>query len=92
MSGESFGVDFVAGEQEQERHAELVQEFHGVVYFDYAQSVRAECGSGGEQQYGLWNEPSRNQLRHNRADGRHRHDDGQGNKLLRHTVEPSEPL
>ena len=43
MSGESFGVDFVAGEQEQERHAELVQEFHGVVYFDYAQSVRAEC-------------------------------------------------
>lgn len=36
MSGESFGVDFVAGEQEQERHAELVQEFHGVVHFDYA--------------------------------------------------------
>ena len=36
MSGESFGVDFVAGEQEQERHAELVQEFHGVVYFDHA--------------------------------------------------------
>lgn len=33
--------------------------FHGVVHFDHAQSVRAECGSGGlEQQYGLWNEPS----------------------------------
>ena len=36
MPGESFGVDFVAGEQEQERHDELVQEFHGVVYFDHA--------------------------------------------------------
>ena len=76
MSGESFRVDFIAGEQEQERHAELVQEFHGVVYFDYAQSVRAERGSGGEQQHGLRNELAWDQLRHDWADGRHRHDDG----------------
>ena len=40
-------------------------------------SAAAERGSGGEQQYGLRNESSRNQLRHNRADGRHRHDDSQ---------------
>lgn len=36
MPGESFRVDFIAGEQEQERHAKLAQEFHGVVYFDHA--------------------------------------------------------
>ena len=76
MPGESFRVDFIAGEQEQERHTKLAQEFHGVVHFNHAESVGTEYGSGGEQQHGLRNELAGNQLRHNRADGRHRHDDG----------------
>ena len=76
MSGESFRVDFIAGEQEQERHAEFAEQFHGVVHFDHAAAVRAERGSGGEQQHGLRNELAWDQLRHDWADGRHRHDDG----------------
>ena len=92
MSGKPLGVYFVAGEQEQERHAELVEEFHGVVHFNHAESVGTEYGSGGEQQHGLRNELAGNQLRHNGADGCHRHDDGQGNKLLRHTTERSEHM
>ena len=77
MPGKTLRIDLIAGEQEQECHAELAQEFHSVVHLHHAKTVWTERGSGGEQQHGLRNEFSWDQLRHDRADGRHRHDDGQ---------------
>ena len=88
-SRECLGVDLVAGKQEQKRESELGEQIDRFGGLNDAGEMRAEQGACDEQEHGFGNEFAGNETRDDRADERHKGDDGERGEFEGHGA-PSE--
>ena len=86
MPAQLLGIDLVAGKQEQERKTQLAEQFHRVAHLDDTEHVRPQQRSGKQQQHGLRHRFAGDDLHDDWAQHRHKHDDGERNKIDGHTA------